>query len=264
MKHSLPILLAAIPAAALLTLCGTLSGDDAPAVGRREPLAIPASQGKYDFSKLKMEKLGRGVIAIRQNADEVFVTWRYLSRDPMNTAFNVYRDGRKLNDYPVSETTYFIDKNAGGGAYAVKPVVDGKELDESSRAWTLPANAPVGYVDIPLDKPAGGTSPDGVAYTYSPNDASVGDVDGDGEFEIILKWDPSNSHDNAHDGYTGNVYLDCLNVTGERRWRIDLGRNIRAGAHYTQFMVYDLDGDGIAEVVCRTADGTVDGTGKVI
>lgn len=264
MKHSLPILLAAIPAAALLTLCGTLSGDDAPAVGRREPLAIPASQGKYDFSKLKMEKLGRGVIAIRQNADEVFVTWRYLSRDPMNTAFNVYRDGRKLNDYPVSETTYFIDKNAGGGVYAIKPVVDGKELDETSRAWTLPANAPVGYVDIPLDKPAGGTSPDGVAYTYSPNDASVGDVDGDGEFEIILKWDPSNSHDNAHDGYTGNVYLDCLNVTGERRWRIDLGRNIRAGAHYTQFMVYDLDGDGIAEVVCRTADGTVDGTGKVI
>ncbi|MBO7089735.1 MAG: hypothetical protein J6W70_07505, partial [Lentisphaeria bacterium] len=157
MKHSLPILLAAIPAAALLTLCGTLSGDDAPAVGRREPLAIPASQGKYDFSKLKMEKLGRGVIAIRQDADEVFVTWRYLSRDPMNTAFNVYRDGRKLNDYPVSETTYFIDKNAGGGAYAVKPVVDGKELDETSRAWTLPANAPVGYVDIPLDKPAGGT-----------------------------------------------------------------------------------------------------------
>ena len=90
-------------------------------------------------------------------------------------------------------------------------------------------------------------------------------MDGDGEFEIILKWDPSNAHDNAHDGYTGNVYLDCYKLgRAEKMWRIDLGKNIRAGAHYTQFMVYDLDCDGIAEVVCKTADGTVDGTGKVI
>lgn len=112
--------------------------------------------------------------------------------------------------------------------------------------------------------PADGVTPAGEKYSYSPNDASIGDVDGDGNYEIILKWDPSNAHDNAHDGYTGNVYFDCYRLTGEKLWRIDMGKNIRAGAHYTQFMVYDLDGDGKAEIVMKTSDGTIDGKGKVI
>ena len=232
---------------------------------QRQPPTEIVPPTKYDFGKLKREKLGRGVIAVRQSPDEVFVTWRYLSKDPVNTAFNVYRDGKKVNADPVTEVTYFVDRNAGGGVYAVKPVANGKEVEEVSASYMLPANAPAGYVDIPLDVPAGGTTPNGERYTYSPNDASAGDVDGDGEFEIILKWDPSNAHDNAHDGYTGNVYLDCYKLgRGEKLWRIDLGKNIRAGAHYTQFMVYDLDCDGIAEIVCKTADGTIDGTGKAI
>jgi rhamnogalacturonan endolyase len=115
-----------------------------------------------------------------------------------------------------------------------------------------------------LQVPPSGTTPVGEAYTYSPNDASVGDLDGDGEYEIILKWDPSNAKDNSQAGYTGNVYLDAYKLDGTRLWRIDLGRNIRAGAHYTQFQVYDLDGDGKAEVACRTADGTIDGVGTVL
>lgn len=93
---------------------------------------------------------------------------------------------------------------------------------------------PLGYLEIPLQKPADGITPAGDTYTYSPNDASIGDVDGDGEYEIILKWDPSNSHDNAHEGYTGEVYIDCYRMNGEQLWRINLGKNIRAGAHYTQ------------------------------
>ena len=115
-----------------------------------------------------------------------------------------------------------------------------------------------------MQKPADGVTPAGDTYTYSPNDASIGDVDGDGEYEIILKWEPSNAKDNSHDGYTGEVYFDCYRLNGEQLWRINLGKNIRAGAHYTQFMVYDLDGDGKAEVVMRTSDGTVDGKGKVL
>ena len=115
-----------------------------------------------------------------------------------------------------------------------------------------------------MQKPANGVTPAGDTYTYSPNDASIGDVDGDGEYEIILKWDPSNSHDNAHDGYTGEVLIDCYRLNGEQLWRINLGKNIRAGAHYTQFMVYDLDNDGKAEIVMRTADGSIDGKGNVI
>ena len=99
---------------------------------------------------------------------------------------------------------------------------------------------------------------------YNANDASIGDVDGDGEYEIILKWEPSNARDNAHDGFTENVYFDCYKLSGEKLWRINMGKNIRAGAHYTQFMVYDLDGDNKAEIVMKTADGTVDGQGNIL
>ena len=222
------------------------------------------AQPNYDFSRLQREKLGRGVVAIRQSPDQVAVSWRYLSTDPIHTAFNLYRDGRKIADIPAGTGTFYTDTYRGEDAatYTVKPVVDGKESEGGT--YTLPPHAPTGYIDIPLDRPADGVTPAGQPYTYSPNDASVGDVDGDGSYEIILKWDPSNAHDNSHDGYTGNVYVDCYRLTGEKLWRIDLGRNIRAGAHYTQFMVYDLDGDGRAEVVMRTSDGTVDGAGHVI
>jgi hypothetical protein len=103
-----------------------------------------------------------------------------------------------------------------------------------------------------------------VAYTYSANDVSVGDLDGDGQYELVLKWDPSNSKDNSQSGYTGNVFIDAYKLNGTRLWRIDLGRNIRAGQHYTQFQVFDYDGDGKAEVVMKTADGTRSGTGQLI
>src|SRR5215204_3724734 len=219
-----------------------------------------------------MENLGRGVVAIRQNATDVYVGWRLSGTDPSSVAFNLYRStgggpAIQLNAAPISDTTNYVDTTADltqSNAYYVRPVVNGTERVPSA-AFTLPANAGVQqYLNVPLQIPAGGTTPDGVSYTYSANDASVGDLDGDGEYEIILKWDPSNSKDNSQGGYTGNVYLDAYKLNGTRLWRIDLGRNIRAGAHYTQFMVYDLDGDGKAEIACKTADATVDGVGTVI
>jgi len=224
------------------------------------------AQPNYNYSVLKSEKLGRGVVAIRENSQTVFVSWRYLSSDPMNVGFNVYRNGIKLTKEPIVNGTFFkdFDTDFGKKVYAVKPVIQGKEQEELSDTYILSANAPIGYINIPLDKPNDGVTPSGDKYIYSPNDASIGDVDGDGQYEIILKWDPSNAHDNAHNGYTGNVYFDCYRLSGEKLWRIDMGHNIRAGAHYTQFMVYDLDGDNKAEVVMKTSDGTVDGTGKVI
>lgn len=224
------------------------------------------AQPNYNYSKLQREKLGRGVIAIRENPSEVVVSWRYLSSDPIKTGFNVYRDGKKLNDQPVITGTMFRDKNGSPAAavYEVRPVIKGKETHHTGGKYTLPENSPLGYLQIPLKRPEGGVTPAGDSYTYSPNDASIGDVDGDGEYEIILKWDPSNSRDNSHDGYTGEVLIDCYRLNGEQLWRINLGKNIRAGAHYTQFMVYDLDGDGKAEVVTRTADGSVDAKGNVI
>lgn len=222
-----------------------------------------SAQTNYDFSKLQREKLRRGVVAVRENAQKVAVSWRYLSSDPMETAFNVYRNGKKIAQVPAGTGTFYTDNYAGNQkvVYTVKPVVNGKETSNEG-SYTLPGNAPSGYIDIPLDRPADGVTPAGEKYSYSPNDASIGDVDGDGNYEIILKWDPSNAHDNAHDGYTGNVYFDCYRLTGEKLWRIDMGKNIRAGAHYTQFMVYDLDGDGKAEIVMKTSDGTIDGKEK--
>ncbi|MDO5576461.1 MAG: rhamnogalacturonan lyase, partial [Fibrobacter sp.] len=120
------------------------------------------------------------------------------------------------------------------------------------------------FLSVPLQVPPDGKTPDNKSYNYSANDASVGDLDGDGQYEIIVKWYPSNAQDNAFAGYTGNTYLDAYKLDGTRLWRIDLGRNIRSGAHYTQFQVFDYDGDGKAEMACKTADGTIDGQGNVI
>ena len=219
------------------------------------------AQPNYDFSKLKRERLGRGVIAIRENPSTVAVSWRYLSSDPMNESFDIYRNGEKINNHPLKDATFFQD--AYTGTESVLYTVKARE-GKTESSYQLPANAPSGYLNIPLNRPEDGTTPLGQNYFYTPNDASIGDVDGDGEYEIILKWDPSNAHDNSHDGYTGEVYVDCYKLNGQQLWRINLGKNVRAGAHYTQFMVYDLDGDGHAEVVMKTADGTVDGVGKVI
>ena len=223
--------------------------------------AFVVAQPNYDFSKLKREHLGRGVIAIRENPSTVAVSWRYLSSDPMDESFDVYRNGEKVNKYPIRNATFFQDiyKGTESVLYTVNAI-----QSKTESCYQLPSDAPAGYLNIPLNRPENGTTPAGQSYFYAPNDASIGDVDGDGEYEIILKWDPSNAHDNSHDGYTGEVYFDCYKLNGQHLWRINLGRNIRAGAHYTQFMVFDLDGDGKAEVVMKTADGTVDGKGKVI
>jgi rhamnogalacturonan endolyase len=204
------------------------------------------------------ENLNRGLVSMRSGNGN-FLSWRLLKSDPAGTAFNVYRGATKVNRAPITAGTDFTDAGApAGAAYTIRPVVNGAET-LAAAAQTLAATQ-----DIPIQVPAGGTTPDGVAYTYSANDASVGDLDGDGSYEIVLKWDPSNAKDNSQSGYTGNVFIDAYKMNGTRLWRIDLGRNIRAGAHYTQFQVFDYDGDGKAEVVMKTADGTKDGTGAVI
>lgn len=208
----------------------------------------------------QMESLTRGVTAVKVS-NGVYISWRLFGTDPSAISFNVYRDGIKITSSPVTAGTNYLDSSGSATSkYYVCPVLEGVEQSPSETANALDKN----YLSIPLQIPAGGTTPDGVAYTYNANDCSVGDLDGDHEYEIVLKWDPSNAKDNSQAGYTGNQYIDAYKLNGTRLWRIDLGKNIRAGAHYTQFMVYDLDGDGKAELACKTADGTIDGKGKVI
>ncbi|WP_442956247.1 rhamnogalacturonan lyase [Paenibacillus sp. USHLN196] len=208
----------------------------------------------------QMEFLDRGVVAVKTGTG-VFVSWRLLGTEGSNVSFNVYRDGTKVNASPITNSTNLQDASGTSSSkYTVRAVVSGTEQAASAAASVWGNN----YLSVPLSVPAGGTTPDGVAYTYSANDASAGDLDGDGEYELIVKWDPSNAKDNSQSGYTGEVFIDAYKLNGTRLWRISLGKNIRAGAHYTQFMVYDLDGDGKAEVAMKTADGTKDGTGVVI
>jgi rhamnogalacturonan endolyase len=220
-----------------------------------------------------MENLGRGVVAVRSSSTENFISWRVLGTDPAGTAFNLYRATgagapQKLNTEPITGATNFTDANADPAQpshYSVRAIRYGVEeaSGAAGAAFTVPADTPVldaPYLRIPLDVPDGGII-GSTAYTYSANDCSVGDLDGDGEYEIIVKWYPSNAQDNASSGVTGNTYFDAYKLDGTRLWRIDMGPNIRSGAHYTQFMVYDLDGDGKAEMACKTADGTIDGTG---
>ena len=225
----------------------------------RTPTAVPTNPPSAGARQ--MERLNRGLVRVNQSSGN-FISWRLLGTDPSGISFNVYQGSTKLNASPITNSTnYFHSGGSSSLSYTVRPVINGVEQAASESSLNVSSS---GYLSVGLQIPAGGTSPDGVAYTYSANDASVGDLDGDGQYEIVLKWDPSNAKDNSQSGYTGNVYVDAYKLNGTRMWRIDLGRNIRAGAHYTQFQVYDFDGDGKAEVMMKTGDGSISGTGQVI
>ena len=203
----------------------------------------------------QMEWLNRGLVAVK-TTNGVFLSWRVLGTDGNTTGFNLYRDGEKIASFTGSQASNYTDtKGTASSKYSVKAVVGGKEMaaDAAVSVWSNQ------YLTVNLDRPNGGSD-----YTYSPNDIAVGDVDGDGEFELILKWDPSNSKDNSQKGKTGNVIIDCYKINGKKLWRIDLGVNIRAGAHYTQMLVGDYDSDGKAEFAVKTAPGTKDGSGKYL
>lgn len=206
----------------------------------------------------QLEKINRGLQAVAVK-NGVFLSWRllldevdgYSATGLTGADFQVYR-----NDKPialVTDSTNYLDaEGTMADSYKVAPVREGREGEtcEAVKPWDKE------YLDIPIKKPEGGVTPAGEAYEYSANDMSIGDVDGDGEYEYIVKWDPSNSHDVSIKGYTGKCYLDCYKLDGQLLWRLDMGVNIRAGAHYTQFIVYDFNGDGKAEMAVKTAPGT--------
>ena len=205
----------------------------------------------------QMENLTRGIVAVKRGEGAVYVGWRLFGTDPEKLAFNLYRVSGggtpvKTNEQPITGATNFIDHVADINQpleYFVRPVLDGKELAPSKPAPAWDKN----YLEIPIQSIAG----------YRPGDASVADLNGDGEYEIVLHQ-ASNPKDNSFAGVTGTPVLDAYELDGTHLWRINLGINIRDGEHYTQFMVYDLDGDGKAEMACKTADGTTDGAGQVI
>ncbi|WP_402462411.1 rhamnogalacturonan lyase family protein [Isoptericola aurantiacus] len=206
------------------------------------------------------ERIGRQPVAA-QSADGIYVGWRMTGDDPESVVFNVYRDGDLITDEPVAGSTNLVDADGTAeSTYRISAVVDGTERWATDEFGVWDGQT----LDIPLNKPEDAYTKDGQPYTYSANDASVADLDGDGDYEYVVKWYPSNAKDNSQGGYTGNTYLDAYELDGTQLWRIDLGVNIRSGAHYTQFQVFDYDGDGKAEVAMKTADGTTDAAGTVI
>ena len=218
--------------------------------------------------KRVMEKLDRGTVAVKTN-DGVYLSWRLLGTESLtNQAFDIYRDSEKIYTTGEHDATCYTDsKGTADNKYTVVPKGEAIDKTEAVDVWTTNTTykgRSVAYKDIAIKVPDGGKTPKDEEYTYTANDMSVGDLDGDGEYEYIVKWDPSNSKDNSVKGYTGNVYLDAYELDGTLLWRIDLGVNIRAGAHYTQYMVYDFDGDGKSEVILKTAPGSKDGEGNYV
>lgn len=227
------------------TIPVTPSSEDDITTKISQELTTPESQ---------MEKLGRGVVALPQTKG-IFISWRLLGTDDARTTFDVIRNGEVIAE-DLTVSNYSDEAGTTDSKYQVVCKVNGKAIETSNEVTPWAKN----YMTLALDRPATGT----LGGEYSPNDCSVGDVDGDGEYEIFVKWDPSNSKDNSQSDKTDKVFIDCYKLNGTKLWRIDLGVNIRAGAHYTQFMVYDFDGDGKAEMICKTAPGSMDGIGKYV
>ena len=208
----------------------------------------------------QMERLGRGTVVVRQSDTTAFVAWRLLATDPPDVRFHLDRltpglPTRRLTE-ELTSATHWVDASLDPGeasSYIVQPVAtDGSPLTPG-RPATVAASAGRPYHEIPVQPLPG----------YTPNDASVGDLDGDGEYELVVHM-TGRGRDNSQAGMTDPPVLDAYRLDGSRLWSINLGRNIREGAHYTQFLVYDLDGDGRSELACKTADGSTDGVGHVI
>ena len=211
------------------------------------------------------EKLSRGLIGI-PTEEGMYFSWRMTLEDAAGLQFDLYRSSNggaevKLNKEPIDRTSDFLDRTVD---YTVDNRWTLKATTGEVATWTrLKGEERNPYLSIPICKPEDGEIA-GEPFTYTANDCSVGDLDGDGEYEIILKWSPSNSKRPPQRGFTGNTYLDAYKMDGRRLWRIDLGPNVRSGAATTNFLVFDFDGDGCAEICCKTGDGTVDGLGHRI
>lgn len=261
-------------------------------------LAAEEKAPKYQAVARQMEKLNRGLIAVKTSEAPsngvnagVALSWRLLGDESLtNQAFDIYRNGVKIYTTGAHDATYYLDR-AGTESSTYKVVKKGATAAEVAaepavKVWkehvkyargsyvgngTSKPNA-FSYVDVPLVRPenivnAGGRTSMYYSGNAGANDASVGDLDGDGDYEIVLKWDPNDSKDSAGADFTGNVYIDAYEISennGGYMWRIDLGKNVTAGAHYTQFMVYDFDGDGKSEIAMKTAPGSIDGQGNYV
>lgn len=204
------------------------------------------------------ETLNRAPVAVSTRTG-ILVSWRALTADASGTSFNVYRDGVSIAKGLTSKTNFLDKAGKAGAKYTIETVVNGSVTETSeTTAWDNM------FTTIKVNRPAAQPAANGTMGHYRPDDISVGDLDGDGNYELVLKWMPDNQQDNGFNGYTSPCIIDAYRMDGTQLWRINLGLNIRSGNHYTQFLVYDFDGDGKAEMICKTAPGSKDGKGEFV
>lgn len=223
-------------------------------------IVMPVSAGAFAASAITrgMENLDRGVVAV-MTENGVFLSWRRLATESADTTFEVYRNKEKITSGAI---TNYVD--VGGSINDYYTVVANGSMSKS--VAVLDNN----YIEIPLQNTpeytgSYTTSRNGISYGYYyPGDGSYGDLDGDGEYEIVFLWNPSDAKDAASGGRTGKVYMDAYKLDGTFMWRIDMGWNIRAGAHDTMLTIADFNNDGCSEIMVRTADGTTDALGNII
>lgn len=208
------------------------------------------------YSQRPMEYLDRSLVPLETN-NGVYLTWRMLGTDPADIGFNLYRDGVKINDNPITETTNYTDNDGTvNSLYQVEVIWDDKdnEMFEETEVWALyPAIASSGKSPVPLKKIDLPPPPIIEGVEFVPGDMSVGDLNGDGRYELIFEWEASNGK---------NSFLEAIDLDGNSLWRINGGPNVTTAK--LNMMVYDLDMDGKAEVAIFTGPGTIDGKGNYI
>ncbi len=216
-----------------------------------------APLGTGDYHR-QMEALQRGVIARDAQDLGIFISWRNLASE--DALYNIYKNGKKLNSAPINQTNYVDASGTGSDTYFITAVdKEGMEGERSEGVKPF-----TDFLSIPIERPEPQKNAVGEIAEYSASKAGVGDLDGDGEYEIVVVWYPSNAQDNSNSGHTSVVYIDAYELSGKKLWQINMGQNIRAGDHYVPTIIYDFDGDGKAEIALRTSDGTIDGAGNVI
>ncbi|MGQ9590937.1 MAG: rhamnogalacturonan lyase family protein [Planctomycetota bacterium] len=213
-------------------------------------LAVAFLASSFAGASRAEERLGRGVVALRVPG-AVYVSWRLLRGDPPGVAFDVYRasdggDPVRANAEPIAETTDFLDALAPEGGRLVYTVRPREGSGPEGSAAAEPRREGTPYLSIPLE---------GRETRFQK--VALGDLDGDGEVDFVLKTPDENIDPAANywrrssDTYKLEAYLR----DGRLLWRKDLGWAIERGIWYSPYIAFDLDGDGKAEVAAKVGEG---------
>ena len=202
---------------------------------------------------------GRGLWACKtEKGNNIFVSWRMRATDqPLTTTYKLYADNQLIKTL-TDCTNATLDATYANATFRVEVLDANGNIVDTQDGVRCDDNF---FHHIKLDYPGDYTMKNGTVVTYTPNDCSAYDMDGDGEQEIIMKWEPSNAGSTCT--ATGPQIVDCYKLDGTRLWRLDFGPNVLAGCRFT-FLCYDFDGDGKGELIGKTAQGSKDATGAYL